>query len=104
MKGWVWIVIGGYLEIGACIHMQAVSRDFYNCTVPHRMCLSKLVVRNYVFTFPLSKRFAKSMMMLDGNAQEACIVENPCLDVLQAKSVVFKKALILFKEGSPVVA
>ena len=43
-------------------------------------------------------------MLLDGNSQEARLVENPCLDVKDATSVVGKKALIVFKKGNPVRA
>ena len=43
-------------------------------------------------------------MLLDGNLQEARLVENQKLDVEDGKSVVVKKALIVFKEGSPAAA
>ena len=38
-------------------------------------------------------------MMFDGNSQEARLVDNPCLDVYNARSVVFKEALIVFLGG-----
>ena len=86
--------------------MQGVSKHFYNFLTPNRLCQSKLVTRTYVFTYPLSKKFAKSVMMLDGNTQEARLIEHPTLDVLMARSVVFKNALIVFKydRNSPVTA
>ena len=104
-KSFVWQVIGGYLSPAECVHMQGVSKHFYKFLTPNRLCQSKLELRrNYVFTFTLDAKFAKSVMMLDGNTQEARLIENPCLDVLMARSVVFKNALIVFKEGDPVTA
>ena len=37
MKSWVWLIIGEYLEIVVCIHMQGVSRQFYKFLTPHRL-------------------------------------------------------------------
>ena len=60
--------------------------------------------QKYVCTFPRGDKFAQSVMLLDANSQEARLIENPCLDVQGARSVVVKKALIIFTEGSPVAA
>ena len=59
--------------------------------------------QKHVCTFPAGDKFAKSVMLLDANSQEARLIENPCLDVKEgSRSVVVKKALIVFMEGSPV--
>ena len=60
--------------------------------------------QKHVCTFPEGAKFAKSVMLLDGNTQEARLVENPKLDVENARSVVVKKALIVVMEGSPATA
>ena len=84
--------------------MQGVSKHFYKFLTPHRLCQPKLVWPNYVFTFPGGEKFAKSVMMLDGKPQEARLIENPCLDVEDARSVVFKNALFVFKWGDSLTA
>ena len=43
-------------------------------------------------------------MLLDGIAQEARLIDNPGMNFRNAKSVLVKKALIVFKKGSPVTA
>ena len=57
----------------------------------------------HVCTYPKGNKFKYAVMLLNGNSQEDRLVENPYLDVFRAKSVVVKKALIVLKEGSPVV-
>ena len=53
--------------------------------------------QKHVCTFPGGNKFAKSVMLLDANSQEARLIENPCLDVKEgSRSVVVKKALIIF--------
>ena len=81
-KSFVWQEIGGYLSPAECVHMQGVSKHFYKFLTPHRLCQPNLEIsRNYVFTFPCSRKFAKSVMTLDGITQEARLIENPCLNV-----------------------
>ena len=105
MKSWVWLVIGGYLTIVESIQMQGVSGQFYKFLSPHRLCRTKLELgRKYVFTLPHSGKFSHSVMLLDGVSQEAHLVVNPSLDVENAKSVLVKKALIVFKVGKPIAA
>ena len=85
--------------------MQGVSKHFYKFLTPHRLCQPKLeLARTYVFTYPNTKKFAKSVMLYERNTREGRLVKNPSLDVYDSSSVVLKKALIVFKFGSPVKA
>ena len=61
-----------------------------------RALQSEVDGQKHVCTYPEGKKFAKSVMMLDGKPQEARLIENPYLDVEYARSVVLKNALIVF--------
>ena len=101
MKSWVWQVIGGYLTGIECTQLQGVSSQFYKFLTPQRLCRSKLNLwLNYVFALAAGKKFSHSAMLLNSVTQVACLIENPSLDVLRAKSVVFNRALIALSYGS----
>ena len=68
------------------------------------MCNSKIelpIESVFVFTWNCGDEYGKSVMLFDSISQKARIIKIPRLDVGDGKSVIVKKAMIVFEEGSP---